>query len=242
MSGGPPLSPMAILRWAVVGAIIDELRPGRVLEIGCGQGGFGARIAARAAYVGVEQDEDSYQIARGRVEANGGIVHHGTLDQVDPDGAFDLLCAFEVLEHIDDDLAALGDWMRWVAPGGTVLVSVPAWPARYGASDELVGHYRRYTPDQLDSLLGKAGCDEIHHRVYGWPLGLVTEMVRNRIARRRVATASGSMAARTAGSGRFLQPDESAGSVIRVATAPFVVAQRLRPTAGVGLIGVGRRL
>jgi SAM-dependent methyltransferase len=236
----PPLTPMGSLRWSVVRGLIDELRPGTVLEVGCGQGGFGARLARRAEYVGCEPDAESYAVARERIEPLGGVVLAGTPDLVG-DRTFDLVCAFEVLEHLEDDAGALASWAGHVGPGGALVVSVPAWPDRFGAMDELVGHYRRYTPEQLDGLVLKAGCAEVRHVLYGWPLGFALEAARERIARRRSGARESTMAARSATSGRLFQPKRLAGPAVRAATAPFTVLSRLRPTAGTGLVAVGRR-
>jgi SAM-dependent methyltransferase len=236
----PPLTPMGSLRWSVVRGLIDELRPGTVLEVGCGQGGFGARLAGRAQYVGCEPDAESYAVARERIEPLGGVVLAGTSDLVG-DRTFDLVCAFEVLEHLEDDAGALVSWARHVGPGGALVVSVPAWPDRFGAMDELVGHYRRYTPEQLDGLLLKTGCAEVRHVLYGWPLGFALEAARERIARRRSDARESTMATRSATSGRLFQPKHLTGAAVRAATAPFTVLSRLRPTVGTGLVAVGRR-
>lgn len=240
MTSSPPLSPMATLRWSVVRRTLDELRPRRVLEIGCGQGGFGARLAARAEYTGVEPDEQSYQVASDRISPLGGRVLHGTSDLIAADDKYDLVCAFEVIEHIEDDAGALVDWSSRVAPGGSILVSVPAWPSRYSPMDKLVGHYRRYTPEQLDEVLHKTGADQVRHTLYGWPLGYALESVRNRIAQRRGSASEESMQTRSAGSGRLLQPKRVAGLVVRAGVAPFTGLQRLRPSTGTGLVGVAR--
>jgi SAM-dependent methyltransferase len=232
---------MATLRWAAVRPILDRLSPSRVLEIGCGQGGFGARIAKQANYLGVESDSQSCSVAAKRVEQVGGRVVHGDVSLVDVNEKFDLVCAFEVVEHIEDDVAALSDWLKWLSPGGSILVSVPAWPDRFGPCDTLVGHYRRYTPSQLDATLTTAGCVEVEHTLYGWPLGFVTEPLRDLIARRRsVAAEQDSMSVGTAGSGRFLQPNRAVGLAVRIGTVPFAAMQKRHSTAGVGLIGIGR--
>ena len=240
MRRDPPLPPLAALRWSVVRSILDEMQPRRVLELGCGQGAFGARIAARSEYVGVEPDQQSYQLARSRIEPRSGRVLHGSSELIDSGEQFDLVCAFEVVEHLADDRGAVADWVRRTAPGGAVMVSVPAWPGRYGPWDELVGHYRRYTPDQLDTLLTEAGCRQVRHVLYGWPLGFATETVRNQIAARRNRGRGTSMSVRTGASGRTLQPNRFAGRLVQAGTAPFAVLQRQRANAGTGLIGIGR--
>jgi SAM-dependent methyltransferase len=236
-----PLSPMATLRWSAARAVLDEVAPHQVLEIGCGQGGFGARLARRAEYVGVESDLGSFEVARRRIEPLGGRVVHGTAEQLEVSGPFDLVCAFEVVEHLDDDVSAMSAWASWVAPGGTLLISVPAWPERYGPMDELVGHYRRYTPEHLDESLMAAGYTQVRHFLYGWPLGFALEAVRNRIAAARGDRRSPTMSERTAASGRMLQPGAVAGVAVAAAVAPFAAAQRFRKASGTGLIGVGRR-
>jgi SAM-dependent methyltransferase len=238
----PPLSPMATLRWAVTKPMLAELSPRRVFEVGCGQGGFGARIAATGAqYVGVEPDQTSFSVASERIEPLGGRVLNGTSDLVDATEQFDLICAFEVIEHLPDDRHALVDWTRRLAPGGHVVVSVPAWPDRFGSMDALVGHYRRYAPDQLDELFRSMGYLDVRHVLYGWPLGYVLEAGRNIVARRRGSASEDSMTSRSATSGRLFQPKRALGTAIRWGTWPFAAIQRLRPETGVGLVAVARK-
>lgn len=210
-----------------------------MLEVGCGIGGFGSRLAWSAAYLGIEKDKTSFEAARSVVEPAGGRLVHGSCDDV-AESDFDLVCAFEVIEHIADDTAALRQWTAKARPGGWVLLSVPAGPARFGAWDEHVGHYRRYDTSRMADLLAGAGLqpEELVH--YGWPLGFATEAVRNLIARGRSAP-SGSMADRTAGSGRTLQPGRLTGSLTGGLIAPFLALQKARPAVGVGLVALARK-
>jgi SAM-dependent methyltransferase len=241
LNAAPPLTPMATLRWSIVRPILTELAPSSVFEVGCGQGGFGARIAGFTSYTGVEPDEQSCTVARERIEPLGGTVINGLSDLVPPEGQFDVVCAFEVLEHLEHDTDALADWMLRVRPGGAVVVSVPAWPDRFTVMDELVGHFRRYTPDQLDTVLEKAGCTQVRHTLYGWPLGYALEAARVRIAQRRGVASEDAMASRSATSGRLFQPKRVAGAAVRVGATPFAAVQKLRPRVGTGLVAVGTR-
>jgi SAM-dependent methyltransferase len=155
---------------------------------------------------------------------------------------FDLVCAFEVLEHIRDDRAALADWLHLVRPGGWLLLSVPAGPGRLGSWDALVGHFRRYDRQGLASLLAEAGCSHIQTRLYGFPLSYPLESARNVMARRRLVGADQSAAARTAASGRQLQPSGGvAGLLSHCATVPFRLIERAVPSAGTGLVALARR-
>ena len=76
-----------------------------------------------------------------------------------------------MLEHIEDDEAALTRWLRPLRPGGWVLVSVPHGRDRFGPQDERVGHHRRYDRADLESLLARAGLGELTVVSYGFPLG-----------------------------------------------------------------------
>lgn len=215
---------------------------GSVLEIGCGRGGFGARLAQRYAYLGIEPDEASYAVAKERISAVGvGEVHNiasGALGYQ----TFDLVCAFEVLEHIEDDTAAVKDWTSRVRPGGWLMLSVPADQYRYGPWDELVGHFRRYDPSELTKLLANCGLTDIVVYRYDYPLGFILEAVRDVLGRRRLSDASYSVHERTAASGRMIQPSggSAIGLVSRWGTAPFCGLQRLFPERGTGLVALAR--
>jgi SAM-dependent methyltransferase len=265
----PPLAANAWLRWDVTRRLVPE-DARTVLEIGCGGGGFGARLSVGRDYLGVEPDEQSSATARARVAAAGagGEVRTGTVeDVVDPDRRFDLVCAFEVLEHLEDDDAALDDWVSRVRPGGWLLLSTPAFQARYAAWDEVVGHYRRYEPEQLRALLEAKGLVDVEVVVYGAPLGYPLEAARNALGRRRLRRShavtpaptpaptptptpaptaahpdAATMQQLTSVSGRLFQPSGAVGGLLAQAgTAPFRLVQRRLPRSGTGLVARGRR-
>src|ERR1700690_2022475 len=105
-----PLTPNAWLRYEL---IKDMFPPGisDVLEVGCGQGALGTRLAQRFNYLGVEPDQVSWAIASKRIRAAGGRGEVRNIPVQDlGDERFDLVCAFEVLEHIEDDAAAVKEW------------------------------------------------------------------------------------------------------------------------------------
>ncbi len=236
-----PLTPNAWLRYDVVARMLpDGVRD--VLEVGCGQGALGARLARRYDYLGLEPDQASCAVAQRRIKAAGrGEVRNIGVDGLGP-AQFDLVCAFEVLEHIDDDVAAVRQWAARLRPGGWLLLSVPAHQRRYGPADELVGHFRRYDPAAITALLASCGLTDIEVRQYGFPLGYALEAARNIISRRRLAAASTrSVAERTAASGRLLQPASRArGAAAQYGTAPFRLVQRGFTGTGTGLVVLAR--
>jgi SAM-dependent methyltransferase len=242
-----PLPPNARMRWAIASPAVELLAPTSILEIGCGQGAFGARLASGSAnYLAVEPDPASFAVARSRIAAAGGEIIHGTDAAVPMDRRFDLVCAFEVLEHLEDDIAALLEWREHLSDRGSLMVSVPAFQERFNQWDSHVGHYRRYSPEDMNLVMEKAGLKVSQIVVYGWPLGYLLEKVRGFVASRNSTAANGpfdpeDMRARTAGSGRILQPKAFAGKVLSSATVPFTWLQRARPDAGTGLVAIAHR-
>lgn len=240
----PPLAIRAQLRWAVVGPVVASLRPATTIEIGAGQGAMGARIASMTSgsYVGFEIDPVSCDRAQRRIAPFGGVVTNEWLADVGPEPA-DLVCAFEVLEHISDDRAALAEWVEYVAPGGHLLLSVPANPERFGPMDKHAGHYRRYRPDELGQLLEATGLTQVQTRMYGAPLGYALEAVRNRIDAKKLEHIDGASPEElTAASGRTFQFEEHSwkSALATVGTRPFTYLQRIFP-GGTGLVVWGRK-
>jgi SAM-dependent methyltransferase len=83
------------------------------------------------------------------------------------DGSFDLVCAFDIIEHVDDDDGALSEVQRTVKPGRTILLSAPLHAALWTSFDELVGHKRRYEPAELLSKLARHHLVVERSAVYG---------------------------------------------------------------------------
>lgn len=237
----PALPLNAWLRWDLIRRRLRELEPlSQVLEVGAGLGAVGTRLARVAAYIGVEPDETSRRRASSRLPAGSRMVRH--LDDLDPSVTFDMVCAFEVLEHIEDDAAALAAWAARVRPGGHLLLSMPAHQRRFGAWDDRVGHLRRYERTDLVQLLRNASLEPVSIASWGFPLGNALERARNLIARIERGR-SDSVGNRTAASGRTFQPPDWFATVTRSLSWPFRLMQRpFQQTAlGTGWVVVARR-
>jgi SAM-dependent methyltransferase len=238
----PALTLNAWMRWDWIRRILGEEPRLRVLEIGPGGGAMGALIARRHEYVGVEPDPIAFSRARQRLEALGrGEVLNGSIEALAGQPPFDVVCAFEVLEHIEDDVAALEAWFGWVRPGGRVLLSVPAWQHRWGALDVKAGHIRRYSPESLRRSLEAAGFVQPATSVYGFPLGYALQPLWNAAAKR--AKPQRTTQERTAASGRWLQPPETLALVTQAVSWPFRLAQRpfAQTRLGTGIVALARR-
>jgi len=84
-----------------------------------------------------------------------------------PDGSFDLVCALDIVEHVDDEDGALSELSRVAAQGATLLLSVPLHQSRWTAFDDFVGHRRRYDPERLAAKLAEHGFSVERSAVYG---------------------------------------------------------------------------
>ena len=238
-----PFSPNARLRFDVIRRILNRVgSSGSFLEIGCGQGALASVLTRHFEYVGYEPDPVSFQTAFHRLGSlkSGRVVNDVLPAEVNR--SFDFVGAFEVLEHLEDDLIALKEWVRWLRTGGHAIVSVPAHPDRFGPADIRVGHFRRYTRASIHALLRDAGLVDVEVVAYGFPLGYLLEWARNRIASRNTAGDT-EMKERSAESGRFLQPRGTVSPLIWAGTWPFVVLQRpfAASDLGTGWIAHGRR-
>lgn len=168
--------PKLVLRESCVADMSGGWPPSSFVEMGAGTGGM-TRLFLERGFHGACHDlgEGSRAMIRANLARYDQTVK--VVDRLDelPDDAFDYLFAFEVLEHIRDDLGALKGWARHLKEGGKLLVSVPAHQRKYGRSDQLVGHVRRYEKCELYELLDGAGFTGIRIFNYGFP---ITEMTR----------------------------------------------------------------
>jgi SAM-dependent methyltransferase len=80
---------------------------------------------------------------------------------------FDLVCALDVVEHVDDDDGALIELSRVTRPGGIALISIPLHPSRWSSFDEFVGHKRRYDPSTFIAKLARCELAVESSAIYG---------------------------------------------------------------------------
>ncbi|MCB9597673.1 MAG: class I SAM-dependent methyltransferase [Sandaracinaceae bacterium] len=182
-------SPGYVLRRHRVLAWLDRLPAGRrALEIGCGAGALLHDLGERGYRCdALESSPRALELLAAAFGDRDDVHAHATPGD-DWAGRFDLLLAFEVLEHIEDDAGALRAWVDWLAPGGHVLLSVPAHERRWNPTDEWAGHFRRYEADGLRARLEEAGLEVVALECYGFPLANLLEAVRARTYQRGATT------------------------------------------------------
>lgn len=160
-------------------------RARRLLEVGSGSGVVLAAIRERfpsLELVGVDRSSNAIRHAAARVDARFLQLDAGELAF---DEEFDVGCAFDVLEHVDDDATALARLAAAIRPGGGLLVTVPQYEWLWSKADDYGGHRRRYTKRELEAKIGYAGFTVI--RSTAWVFSLLPLLAVSRVweARRR---------------------------------------------------------
>jgi SAM-dependent methyltransferase len=168
-----------VVRWASHGSSI--------LEIGAGTGGNLCLLRRYGKVKAVEPDSLARQIA---VNKTGIAVESGYLPSGIPNhlGKFDLVCLFDVLEHIKADIQSLMAIRPFLYPGGRVLVTIPAHNWLWSTHDEIHHHVRRYSKNSLRSAATAAGYSIVKLFYFNsllFPLAVLIRTIDPALAKRR---------------------------------------------------------
>jgi glycosyltransferase involved in cell wall biosynthesis len=142
----------------------DTVRPyigKRVLEIGAGIGNMTLNLTPQPVYWATDINP-LYLDSLRKLCSTRPYLHVAYIDVTDPtsfptDQLFDTVICLNVIEHVRDDVAALRNIRNVLEDKGRAIVLVPQGPNLYGSLDQVLGHYRRYTREQLISVGVEAG-------------------------------------------------------------------------------------
>ena len=143
-------------RRGVISALIEREalppRDGKLLEVGCGTGHNLPMLSAFGMVDAIEIDEAARALAEKRL---GRPIHGSRLPELSgiAEGHYDLIGAFDVIEHVDDDHAAVASLAKRLKPGGKLVVTVPAHQWMWSAHDVVNHHKRRYSKAGLKALI-----------------------------------------------------------------------------------------
>jgi SAM-dependent methyltransferase len=134
----------------------------RVVEVGCGVGNFTGLLLDREVVVALDVEADCVERLRQRYPGQRNL-HSFACDANSPE--FEQVARFHpdscvclnVLEHIEDDGAALARMASVLTPGGVIVLIVPAFASLYGPIDRNLGHYRRYSRGSMRRLAAELG-------------------------------------------------------------------------------------
>jgi glycosyltransferase involved in cell wall biosynthesis len=142
----------------------DVIRPyvgDRVLEIGAGTGNMSMHLMPRSVYWATDVNPHylEYLTTLGATRPYLRVAYTNAMEgQTFPtDQSFDTVVCLNVVEHVKDDVAALRNIRDTLSSDGRAIILVPCGPPLYGTLDEVLGHYRRYTTEQLVTVATSAG-------------------------------------------------------------------------------------
>ena len=232
-------------RRRVVGAVMRQLTEGltppyHVLELGCGNGGMlplMGECAPGGRVTGMDFYEEALRHARRRCAGAPCSLVRGDVRQPPFDAAFAVVGLFDVLEHVADDVGALRDVHRLLAPGGAVLLTVPAHMSLWSYFDVAAHHARRYAPEELTEKLERAGFEveyltQFMRAIY--PLVWLGRRVKQAFGRPADAVAMTQRELR-------ITPGVNALLSAALASEARLVRRRKQIALGTSLLAVGRR-
>ena len=155
-------------RRRILTALIERWRPKagalRMLEVGCGTGSNIAMLQQFGTVDAIEPDDHARAFAANRtgIAIMGGYLPDVPLE----DGHYDLIVLLDVLEHIPDDEGALRALNTKLAPGGRLMLTVPAMPSLWSGHDVAHHHQRRYTAATLEAVVRAAGFRPVHRTAF----------------------------------------------------------------------------
>ena len=146
-------------RRAIFFALLDQqlgMRSDRrILDVGCGAGGMLGPLSQFGEVTGVDTSADLVEYCHNR---GFGSVRLASAYELPAAGrSMDLVTLFDTIEHVPDDVRALRECARVLAPGGVVFISTPAYQFLYANNDRVAHHERRYTARRLRRRLVAAG-------------------------------------------------------------------------------------
>jgi SAM-dependent methyltransferase len=143
---------------------IELPRSARILDAGCGSGRTLDDLALLGAVSGVDANAEAVELARARGHRDVRVAPVERLPW--PDETFDLVTCLDVVEHTDDDRAALAELHRVSRAGARLLLTVPAYPVLWSSHDVANQHRRRYVPRTLTAAAEAAGWAPVRHTFF----------------------------------------------------------------------------
>jgi SAM-dependent methyltransferase len=143
---------------ATVSQVTTGMAPGyRVLEVGCGTGKVLKMLEETCddgTVIGMDLFDEGLRFARRRTSC---ALVQGDVYKPPFDVQFDVIGAFDVIEHLPDDLQIMRNMLDMLAPGGALILTVPAHPSLWSYFDEASHHCRRYEEKELRNKLQESG-------------------------------------------------------------------------------------
>lgn len=157
----------------------------RILNVGVATGATSEMLSIFGDVTSVEYEKECIDFIRDKVAIN--VIQGSILDLPFEDDSFDLVCAFDVVEHVQDDASAIKELGRVCVPNGSVLITVPAFMSLWSEHDLINHHFRRYKKPDVEKLFntkdGSLIFSSYFNTVFFFPIYLlrkITGVIRNK--------------------------------------------------------------
>ena len=137
-----------------INTLLNRPRQIHSLNVGAATGTTSDMLMEFGEVMSIEYDEECCRFTQGFLQTP--IIQGSILDLPFEDNQYDLLTAFDVIEHVEDHQKAVEELWRVCKPGGHIAITVPAYQFLWGPHDEINHHFRRYTLKSLKDLVKKS--------------------------------------------------------------------------------------
>ena len=166
------------------GIILDQFRsmiykakPLNILNVGAATGRSSEMLESFGQIQSIEYDQPSYQFCRDVLKMK---IDQGSITELPyPDNAYDCVCAFDVVEHVEDHQKAISELFRVCKPGGKIFITVPAFMSLWSNHDVVNHHFRRYRKQQMLDLFSANGGRLLRTTYFNFFLFMPIFMVRS---------------------------------------------------------------
>jgi SAM-dependent methyltransferase len=182
-----------LARREILSSLIDSLNlpsDASILEIGCGTGGNLEMLTEHGKLYAVEMDSTALNITATKMTKKCDVRKGKFPDEIPFQQQFDLICMFDVLEHIDNDIDTLLAAKNLLEKKGRIVLTVPAYQWLWSSHDEFLHHKRRYSATQLRDTAEQAGYKVIkltYFNTFLFPLAL-TARLKDKLFRNTIAS------------------------------------------------------
>lgn len=142
---------------------INITSPLKILNVGAATGRTSEILSKYGEVTSIEYDKDCCSFTSEKLGMP--VLHASILDLPFPDSSFDLVCAFDVIEHVEDDGTSVYEMERVCKKGGIIYITVPAFNKLWSHHDVVNHHHRRYVMQDILRLFAPFK-GEIIHKTY----------------------------------------------------------------------------
>ena len=147
-----------------------------IVNIGAATGYSSKLMESIGKVISVEYDPESYHFIKDELQLN--AVQGSILGLPFQDERFDVVCAFDVVEHVENDKKAIDEMIRVCKPGGIILVTVPAFQFLWSGHDIINHHFKRYRRSEIKKLFSNTETDRMYVSYFNCILFFPIAMVR----------------------------------------------------------------